>query len=49
VTSGSNWRFLKLEGNALFIDLPEYVLRDLAKILGILVSFAGPEPAVAST
>jgi hypothetical protein len=40
VTSGSNWRFLKLEGSTLFIDRPEYYPRDAAKILGILVSIA---------
>ncbi len=40
VTSGSNWRFLKLEGSTLFIDRPEYYLRDAARILGILVSIA---------
>ena len=40
VTSGSNWRFLKLEGSTLFIDQPEYYLRDAAKILGILVGIA---------
>jgi hypothetical protein len=45
VTSGSVWRFLRLEGKRLFIDLPEYYLRDAAKILGILVSIArGVEP-----
>jgi hypothetical protein len=38
VTSGSLWRFLKLAGSTLFIDRPEYHLRDAAKILGILVS-----------
>lgn len=40
VTSGSNWRFLKLEGSRLFIDRVEYYLHDLAKILGILVAIA---------
>jgi hypothetical protein len=40
VTSGSLWRFLKLEGTKLFIDLSEYHLRDAAKILGILVSIS---------
>jgi hypothetical protein len=40
VTSGSIWRFLNLEGAQLVIDLPEYHLRDAAKILGILVSIA---------
>ncbi len=38
VTSGSIWRFLKLEEARLFIDRLEYHLRDAAKILGILVS-----------
>ena len=37
VTSGSLWRFLKLEKSTLFIDRLEYHLRDAAKILGILV------------
>ena len=36
VTSGTNWRFLRLEGTDVFIDLAEYYLRDLNKILGIL-------------
>ena len=40
VSSGSNWRFLKLEGSKLVIDQPEYYLRDAAKIIGILVSIA---------
>jgi len=41
VTSGSIWRFLKLEGENIHIDQPEYYLRDAGKILGILVSIAG--------
>lgn len=42
VTSGSNWRFLRLEGATLQIDRPEYYLRDAGKILAILVQiFAG--------
>jgi hypothetical protein len=40
VTSGSVWRFLKLEGTTLRIDRPEYYLDDDAKILGILVGIA---------
>lgn len=40
VTSGTNWRFLKLQETTLFIDRPEYYLRDLAQILGILVDVA---------
>jgi hypothetical protein len=47
VTSGSLWKFLRLEGKALAIDLTEYGLPDLAKILGILVGFASTHPPVA--
>jgi hypothetical protein len=36
VTSGTNWKFLKLEGKNVFIDLKEYYLENVAKILGIL-------------
>ena len=38
VTSGTNWRFLKLEGDIVKIDLDEYYLSDVKKILGILAS-----------
>jgi hypothetical protein len=38
VTSGTNWRFLKLEESKLFIDEPEYYLHDVSKIIGILVT-----------
>lgn len=36
VTSGTNWRFLKLKDQVIEIDLTEYYLRDVNKILGIL-------------
>ncbi|MGH7169851.1 MAG: hypothetical protein ACRELG_06215 [Gemmataceae bacterium] len=38
VSSGTNWRFLKLQGTRLSIDRPEYYLSDAGKIVGILVS-----------
>jgi len=38
VTSGTNWRFLKLKDQVIEIDLTEYYLRDVNKILGILAS-----------
>ncbi|NJK70134.1 MAG: hypothetical protein HC789_17205 [Microcoleus sp. CSU_2_2] len=38
VTSGTVWRFLKLERNVIYIDPIEYYLRDVGKILGILLS-----------
>ncbi|MFM9266309.1 MAG: hypothetical protein EAZ09_03575 [Oscillatoriales cyanobacterium] len=38
VTSGTNWKFLKLKDQIIEIDLTEYYLRDVNKILGILAS-----------
>ena len=38
VTTGSIWQFLKLEREILSIDLSEYYLKDVNKILGILAS-----------
>ncbi|MBN3926673.1 hypothetical protein [Nostoc sp. NMS4] len=36
VTIGTIWQFLKLEGNVVAIDLSEYYIKDIKKILGIL-------------
>lgn len=36
VTTGDIWKFLKLEANDLFIDLNNYYIKELGKILGIL-------------
>jgi hypothetical protein len=38
VTTGTNWQFLKLEGDIIYIDLSEYYLTNVNKILGILAS-----------
>lgn len=38
VTIGTIWQFLKLEGQLVSIDLSEYYIRDIKKILGILSS-----------
>jgi hypothetical protein len=38
VTSGNLWKFLELEDKLLKIDLNEYYLRDVSKILGILAT-----------
>ena len=38
VTSGNIWKFLKLEGNALYIDLDDYSIKEISKIIGILCS-----------
>ncbi|MFB2836424.1 hypothetical protein [Floridanema evergladense] len=36
VTTGTIWQFLQLEGNVVSIDLSEYYISDIGKILGIL-------------
>jgi hypothetical protein len=40
VTTGSIWRFLRLEGSSVAIDRPEYYLHQVGKILGILLRIA---------
>ncbi len=37
VTSGTTWKFLKLENQMVFIDSVEYYIKELDKILGILL------------
>ena len=36
VSTGSAWKFLHLEGSALTIDVPEYYIDNLPRIMGIL-------------
>jgi hypothetical protein len=36
VSTGSAWKFLQLEGTALTIDVPEYYIDNLPKVMGIL-------------
>ena len=38
ITTGTNWRFLRLNGKTIDIDLNEYFISQLGKILGILRS-----------
>ncbi|GAA6622210.1 hypothetical protein [Scytonema sp. NUACC26] len=38
VTTGTNWRFLRLKGNTIEIDFNEYFISQVSKILGILKS-----------
>ncbi len=38
VTSGSNWRFVVLEGTTAYLDRTEYYISQVDKILGILLS-----------
>lgn len=37
VSTGSIWKFLKLEGSTVFIDMPEYYLESVDKILAVLL------------
>lgn len=39
VTTGSLWQFLRLTGSNIEVDLDEYFLKNVGKILGILRSF----------
>jgi len=45
VTTGSNWRFLQLTDNLVRIDLTEYYIREVERIVGILVWMLQEEPA----
>ena len=36
VSTGSAWKFLQLEGSSLTIDVPEYYIDNLPKVMGIL-------------
>ena len=38
VTTGSLWFFLRLKGNTIEVDVDEYYLNQVDKILGILIS-----------
>lgn len=37
VTTGTVWQFLKLENKVVSIDLTEYFIQDIQKIIGILI------------
>lgn len=39
VTTGSIWKFFKLEGTAIEIDTSEYFINNVAKIIGLLINF----------
>jgi hypothetical protein len=36
ITTGDIWKFMKLENSDLFIDLNNYYIQEIGKILGIL-------------
>ena len=44
VTTGTVWRFLRLSGATLTLDLHEYVIGDVDQLLGIFTHIVGPPP-----
>lgn len=48
VTTGSLWKFLRLAGDGLTIDLPEYHLGQVDRLLGIFTHIIGPVPQPAA-
>jgi hypothetical protein len=44
VSTGSMWKFLQLEGTALTIDVPDYYIDNLPKIMGILKQIVQDHP-----
>jgi len=50
VTTGDIWKFLKLEENDIFIDLGNFYIKEIDKILGILSqNVQGDIPECSST
>ena len=43
VTTGTNWKLLKLSENTAYIDLDEYYLKEIDLLMGIFVHIAQPE------
>ncbi|MCL2930218.1 MAG: hypothetical protein MGG37_20360 [Trichodesmium sp. MAG_R01] len=39
ITTGTAWQFLELEGENVVLDLEEYSLKNLPKLLGVLIGF----------
>lgn len=48
VTTGSLWKFLQLTGGRVSIDLTEYNVSQVDRILGVLVHMIGPVPQPAA-
>jgi len=48
VTTGSVWRFVRLNGVVITLGLREYGISEVDRLLGIFVSIVGPPPAVAA-
>ena len=48
VTTGSLWKFMKLEGDVVSLDQREYPISEVARIIGILVSMLAIEEELAT-
>jgi hypothetical protein len=48
VTTGDNWRFLRLQPPLLTMEIKEYLLPDVDRLLGILLHIVGPLPQPAA-
>jgi hypothetical protein len=46
VTTGTDWKFLQLMGQTVYIDRNDYYIKEIDQILGILASTLRPEPAL---
>jgi hypothetical protein len=44
VTTGTNWKFLRLQGRNLLLDLDEYTIQQPDRLLGVLLHIVGPTP-----
>jgi hypothetical protein len=36
VTTGNNWKFLELDGNTAHVDLPEYHINEVERVVGVI-------------
>lgn len=43
ITSGNLWKFIKLEDNSVYIDLDDYSIKEVEKIMGILSAMVREE------
>jgi hypothetical protein len=47
-TTGTNWRFLRLQGTIVTLDVAEYTISEVNRLLGILMYIVGPVPGAAA-
>ena len=42
VTTGTLWRFLRMEGNDVIMDATDFEFKEIERVLGVLISMLGP-------